>query len=139
MATSPNSTGPIPLTVDKARTFFGALYDERTAPDLNEIDSAAIRMVARLGSHVMPGNDALGLLMMNHVMATPKLGNDVKTELTAAVLGDIKAMAIASFIKQFPQTNVEQLVEAAKKAGYDVEILSVDKAAILPRSVVHRI
>jgi hypothetical protein len=132
------SEAPMTLTVDKAKEFFGALYDERTAPDLNEIDSAAIRMVARLGPHVMPGNDALGLVMMNHVMATPKVSKDARIEITAAVLGDIKAMAVASFLNQFPQTNVEQLVASARKAGYDVEILSVEKAAALPRSVVHR-
>jgi hypothetical protein len=78
--------------------------------------------------------------MLNHVMATPesKLDPAKRGALTAAVLMNIKAPAVASFMEAFPQENLDDLVTAAQKAGYQVDVLSPAVANTVPRSVVGR-
>lgn len=124
------------LTVDAAKVFFGSLYATEAAPDLNAFDNAAIRLVARYKDRVMPGDDALGTLMMNAVMSEPKLTPDDRVELTAAVMGNIKQMAIATFLEKFPKATLESLIESAREAGYEVQVLDTNGIQAMPRSVV---
>lgn len=126
------------LDTEMARKFFGSLYDIKAAPDLNAFDNAAIRLVARYKDRVMPGDDALATLMMNAVMAEPKLGADDKVELTAAVMGNIKQQAVASFLEKFPKASLVGLVKAAKQAGYEVQVLDAKQVQCIPRSVVNK-
>ncbi len=124
------------LTVDSAKQFFGSLYDTKAAPDLNAFDNAAIRLVARYKDRVMPGDDALGTLMMNAVMSEPKLTADDRVELTAAVMGNIKQMAVGTFLEKFPKATLDGLIKEAKSAGYDVQVLDAKGIQAMPRSVV---
>jgi hypothetical protein len=132
----------MPLTKDQAQRFFGSLYDDSASdsatPDLNGFESAAIRLVARFGTSTAPGDRALGLLMLNHVMSTPTVDPDKKNALTAAVLMNIKAPAVDGFLQEFPQTTLDNLVKAAQNAGYQVDVLSPTVANTVPRSVVGR-
>jgi hypothetical protein len=126
------------LTVADVQKFFGSLYGGTHTPDLNEFESAAIRMVARVDTVTAPGDKALGLLMLNHVMSAPRLDPAKKNALSAVVLMNIKAPAVESFLQAFPQTSVDDLVKAAQAAGYQVDILSPTVANAVPRSVVGR-
>ncbi|MFC6082121.1 hypothetical protein [Sphaerisporangium aureirubrum] len=51
----------MPLRKEQAKEFFGSLYDRAATPDLNEFESAAIRLVARVDTSAAPGDRALGL------------------------------------------------------------------------------
>lgn len=124
------------LSISEAKDFFGSLYAEEEAPGLDDFDSAAIRLVGRFKQYVMPGDDALRLLMMNHIMGEPKISHDDRVELTAVVLGNIKRRAVAMFAEKFPTRNLESLIEAAKAEGYDIEILDEAGAARMPLKTV---
>lgn len=128
----------MPLTVEQAQQFFGALYDREHTPDLNEFESAAIRLVARVDTSAAPGDRALGLLMLNHVMTTPEIDPAKKTALTAAVLMNIKAPAVDSFLQEFPDTTLDGLIRSAQEAGYQVDVLPGSVANVVPRTVVGR-
>lgn len=128
----------MPLTKEQAQQFFGSLYDHTDTPDLNEFESAAIRLVARVETSSAPGDRALGLLMLNHVMGAPETAPEKKTALTAAVLMNIKAPAVDRFIDAFPDMTLDRLVDAAKEAGYQVDILPGSVANSVPRTVVGR-
>lgn len=129
----------MPLTTEQAKEFFGSLYEHEDTPDLNEFDSAAIRLVARIETSSVPGDRALGLLMLNHVMGAPKTDAKTKSTLTAAVLMNIKQIAVDGFLQAFPDMTLDRLVEAAKDAGYEVDVLAGSVANNVPRSVVGRL
>ena len=133
------------LTAEKAQRFFGSLYERSHAPDLGRFEAAALRLVATVGNNegvptkdVAPGDKALAILMLNHVMSAPKLDAHNKAALTAAALLNIKAELVGRFVELFPDMNLEQLTKAAEAAGYHVDILSPQAAASVPRSVVGR-
>ena len=126
------------LSVDKAKDFFGSLYENDETPDLNGFEAAAIRLVARIDGVAAPGDKALALLMLNQIMSTPDDQVDParKGALTAAILMNIKAPAVDGFLEAFPQQSLEELVDAANKAGYQVDVLSPERANDVPRSVL---
>jgi hypothetical protein len=129
------------LTVDKAQSFFGSLYGRSHAPDLGKFEAAALRLVASVENgvptkDVAAGDKALAVLMLNHVMTTPRIEPGQKAALTAAALLNIKAELVGRFVELFPDMTVEQLAKAAQKAGYHVDILEPAVAAKVPRSVV---
>jgi len=124
------------ITKQKAKEFFGSLYDHAHTPDLNDFDSAAIRLVVRVDSYAAPGNKALGLLMLNAVMSSEKIDPKKKAGLAAATLMNIQAPAVERFLEAFPSTNLEELIDAAKKNGYEIDILDSKVAGNLPRSIV---
>ena len=124
------------LTPETAKAFFGSLYDEETAPDLNRFDSAAIRLAAKYQDRVMVGDKALGMLMLNHVISNPAVSDQTKTNLTAAVMGNIKASVLSKFLEEFPTQDLDSLVQSAKASGYDVTVLKIEDAKHLPRSHV---
>jgi hypothetical protein len=136
------------LNMEQARQFFGSLYEQREntrAPDLGAFEGAAIRLVVRTntpetiqGKDVVPGDKALGILMLNHLMSAPEVEPSAKAALTAATLMNIKSEVVGRFTELFPNTNLEGLVSAARDAGYQVDILDPDIAAGVPRSVVGR-
>ncbi|WP_292533875.1 hypothetical protein [Methylocystis sp.] len=133
------------LTVDKAKKFFGSLYDRSHAPDLGHFEAAALRLVATVGSDeavptkdVAAGDKALAVLMLNHVMSTPKIDPSKKAALTAAALLNIKAEVVGRFVDLFPNMTIEELTKAAGEAGYHVDILAPKDAANVPRSVIGR-
>ncbi|WP_094011994.1 hypothetical protein [Pseudomonas soli] len=126
------------LTIEAAKKFFGDLYDTAAAPDLNAFDNAAIRLITRYQDRVMPGDKALGTLMMNAVMSEPKLTADDRVELTAAVMGNIKQMAVGTFLQKFPKANLKGLIKAAKDAGYEVQVLDAAGVQAMPRSVIDK-
>jgi hypothetical protein len=126
------------LTVGAAKKFFGALYDTKAAPDLNAFDNAAIRLVTRFQDRVMPGDKAIGTLMMNAVMSEPKLTANDRVELTAAVMGNIKQQAVGSFLAKFPKATIAGLIKSAKAAGYDVQVLDPKGVQAMPRSVIDK-
>jgi len=126
------------LTHDRAKQFFGSLYDNSHTPDLNDFESAALRLSTKIGEHTASGDKALGLLMLNHALADQKLEPAKKHALTAAVLMNIKKMVVSNFLDDFPQTNLDDLVNSATKAGYKLDVLAPDVAKGLPRSIVQR-
>jgi hypothetical protein len=136
------------LTVQQAKKFFGSLYekDRAFAPDLGRFEAAALRLVASVADddNAVPtkgtaaGDKALAVLLLNHVMSVPDLASSQKTALTAAALLNIKSEVVGRFVELFPDMTLEELTKSAKEAGYNVEILSKDVAARVPRSVVGR-
>lgn len=133
------------LTTEVAKRFFGRLYDRSHAPDLSHFEAAAMRLVATVeGSDAVPNKDvavgdkALGLLMLNHIMTSPKIDSKKKAALSAAALLNIKSELVGSFTELFPDMTVEQLTKAAEQAGYHVEVLDPRASAVLPRSVIGR-
>ena len=133
------------LTTTKAQRFFGSLYDSSHAPDLGRFEAAALRLVATVGdTDAVPtrdaaaGDKALAILMLNHIMSTPKIEPGKRAALTAAALLNIKSELVGQFVELFPEMNLEQLTRAAQDAGYYVEILSPDVAAKVPRSAIGR-
>lgn len=126
------------LSIDDAKNFFGSLYSEKGAPGLDDFDTAAIRLVGRFKQYVMPGDDALRLLMMNHIVGSPKINENDQVELTAAVLGNIKRRAVAMFAEKFPNKNLDELIQAAQQAGYEVDILDEEESRNVPWTTVNR-
>ncbi len=126
------------LSHDRAKQFFGSLYDNSHTPDLNDFESAALRLSTKIDEHVASGDKALGLLMLNHALADQKMAPARKHALTAAVLMNIKKQVVSNFLDDFPQANLDDLVSSATKAGYKVDVLPPEVAKHLPRSIVQR-
>jgi hypothetical protein len=125
----------IMLTTHQAKKFFGSLYSHTNTPDLSDFDSAAIRLVARVDQYAVPGNKALGLLMLNAVMSS-EIPKDKKAGLAAATLMNIQAPAVERFLEAFPSATLTELIQSAKKAGYEVDVLESKVANSLPRTLV---
>jgi hypothetical protein len=131
------------LSTKHAARFFGSLYDRSHAPDLGDFEAAALRLVARVENGVptkdtAAGDKALGVLMLNHVMTTPDVDSSTRAALSAAALMNIKSELVARFVDTFPDMNLDQLLDAARDAGYQVEVLDPEVAERLPRSIVGR-
>jgi hypothetical protein len=133
------------LSVENAKRFFGSLYDSSHAVDLNHFEAAALRLVASVeGSTAVPtkdvaaGDKALGLLMLNHVISSPRIDAHQKAALSAAALLNIKSETVGRFTELFPDMTLKDLVKAAEKAGYHVEVLDPQVASTVPRSVIGR-
>ena len=132
------------LTKEKAKKFFGSLYDSSHAPDLGQFEAAALRLVARVGGDeavqtkdVAAGDKALAVLMLNQIMSTPKLDARNKAALTAAALLNIKSDLVRSVCRAFPDMTVDEL-KSRPMRGYHIEILPPAAASAVPRSVIGR-
>lgn len=112
------------LTPENAARFFAALYEEDIGKyefDPNEFDPLVTRIVTRSPEGVSAGEDALQNLIFNYVLSSPdkaKLGRKL-----TAVMGNIKQRLVQAFSETFPSANLEELIDAANKSGYDVDIL----------------
>ena len=109
------------LTPAVAKKFFASLYAKPTVGTAGDYEAMATRVVAKLGKSVTAGDHALQSLMFNYILA-----DSTRTEKgmkLSAVLANIKQRSVAEFTKAFPKANLNELVSAAKEAGYDVEIL----------------
>lgn len=110
------------LDADTAKLFFANLYEEHPAiPDTPNFDKMVTKLVSQLGPTVSTGDQALQTLMFNYILSDP--ANLSKGQELAAVLGNIKQMAVTEFVKAFPNANLDELMAAAKTAGYDVEVI----------------
>lgn len=119
-----------PLSPSLARDFFGSLYATppgKTGDNFDAITALlrhfviANRIVTRLGSAVVRGDEAIQALLSNYVLTHP---SNVKKDrqLTAALAG-IKQRAVQEFADVFPTANLDTLINAAQEAGYEVEVL----------------
>jgi hypothetical protein len=134
------------LDVEQAKNFFGSLYeDPGKIPDLGSFETAAIRLVVRTsarenvqGKDVVPGDKALGILMLNHIMSSPDVEPSTRSALTAATLMNIKSEVVGRFTELFPNTSLEDLITSAREAGYQVDVLDTEVATNLPRALVGR-
>jgi hypothetical protein len=110
------------ISPEVARSFFRGLYEESpTVPNKPEFDVMTTKLVAKMGNTVSTGDQALQSLMFNYILASPDraaAGQELGT-----VLGNIKQAAVIEFAKKFPNANLDELTAAAKKAGYDVQVL----------------
>lgn len=59
--------------------------------------------------------------MFNHVLANRPQGD--ATHLAAALAG-IKQRSVDEFLKAYPNTTLDEVITSAKKAGYEVQVLS---------------
>lgn len=112
------------LNKDVAKDFFASLYEETLEDGINgNFDVLASKLIAKSGETVVSGDQALQSLMLNYVLSSPE--NAEKGQEIAAALGHIKQRAVKEFASKFPNTNLDELIEAAKNAGYDVNILKM--------------
>jgi hypothetical protein len=109
------------LSADVATKFFGSLYEERQELPTEEYDALVSRLVARIGSNVVAGDQALQSLMVNFVMSNAK--DITQVHRLGAALGGIKQRAVEEVISAFPNANLDQLLTSARESGYDVQVL----------------
>jgi hypothetical protein len=110
------------ISPEVAKSFFKGLYEELPKiPNTPQFDLMTTRIVTQLGGTVSTGDQALQGLMFNYILASPDRA--AAGQRLGAVLGNIKQAAVMEFAKTFPNANLDELVAAAKKAGYDVEVL----------------
>lgn len=105
-----------------ASKFFGALYEEQPVslpPD--EFDVLASRLVSRIGGNTLVGDQALQSLLVNFVTSNATDLEQVKN--LGASLAGIKQRALEDVAGAFPNANLDELVSAAREAGFDVEVL----------------
>jgi hypothetical protein len=109
------------LTDETARQFFGTLYEdgENASADWS---SAVTPLVAKMGSNVVAGDQALQSLMVNFVLNNADSLDQVK--IMGPALSGIKALMVTEIIKEFPHSSIEELIAAARASGYDVQVLS---------------
>ena len=108
------------MDAESSRKFFTQLYAAPSVGVKGEFDPMVTRLVAKLGDQIVVGDQALQGLMLNHVLSTPE--NAAKGKKLAAALAGIKQRSVDEFTKAFPNTNLETLIQEAKKAGYEVEV-----------------
>ena len=106
---------------DEHGAFFQSLYEEPIAGTTGNFDAVASKVVAKLGSTLVSGDQALQALMINHVTASPE--NAQKGRKISAALAGIKQRSIEAFTAAYPGITLDSLVAEAQKAGYEVEIL----------------
>ncbi|MGH3438992.1 MAG: hypothetical protein ACRDRN_21310 [Sciscionella sp.] len=109
------------LTEATARQFFGSLYEDGDHVAASWT-SAVTPLVAKLGNNVVSGDQALQSLMVNFVLKNAENIDQVK-RMSAALAG-IKQIIIGEVIQEFPHTSIEELIAAAREAGYDVQVLT---------------
>jgi hypothetical protein len=104
------------------REFFKSLYAKpvEIMPQV-EYDATVSRLVSRIGGNTVVGDQALQSLMVNFVLSNASSLEQVKG-LSVALAG-IKQRAVSEIAQAFPNANLDELVNAAKTAGYEVSIL----------------
>ena len=103
------------------KEFFKSLYAEEEVMPTAEYDRVVSRIAVKATGNTMFGDQALQSLLVNFVTENATSLEQVK-DLRAALAG-IKQRAISSIANAFPHSNVDELISAAKSAGYDVRVL----------------
>lgn len=110
------------LDTQTAKQFFANLYEDHPAvPNTPNFDKMVTKLVSKLGPNVSTGDQALQAMMFNYILSDPAKAQ--KGQQLASVLGNIKQLAVSEFVKAFPNANLDDLMTAAKNAGYDVEVM----------------
>lgn len=103
------------------KEFFANLYEEEQIMPAAEYERVVSRLAVKASGNTMFGDQALQSLLVNFVTENAKSLDEVK-DLRAALAG-IKQRAVSSIANAFPNANVDELISAARAAGYDVKIL----------------
>lgn len=110
------------LNAHLAKNFFASLYEETIEDGINgNFDVLASKLIAKSGQTVVSGDQALQTLMLNYTLSSPE--NAKKGHEIAAALGHIKQRSVEEFSSKFPNANLDELIQSAKEAGYDVSVL----------------
>jgi hypothetical protein len=109
------------LSQDTAKKFFTSLYEEAPLGLDGHFDAAVTRLVSKQGDTAVAGDQALQSLLLNYALSTPE--NAVKAKSITASLAGIKQQAVSHFAETFPNADLNTLIESAKAAGYDVDVL----------------
>ena len=104
-----------------SRDFFASLYENQPAGLTGNFDAAVTKLVTKQGDTAVVGDQALQALMMNYVTSSPQ--NAAKGRQISAALGGIKARSVDAFAKAFPGVSLDQLINEAKAAGHQVEVI----------------
>src|SRR5262245_47816113 len=110
-----------PIGVNMSKEFFASLYENQPAGLTGNFDAAVTKLVTKMGSTTVVGDQALQALMMNYVTSSPQ--NAAKGQNIAAALGGIKMGAVNAFATAFPGVKLDTLIAEAKKAGHHVEVI----------------
>lgn len=104
------------------RQFFGALY-VRPQKDIPSTgwDPIVARLVARTPDNTVVGDQALQSLIVNYVVANASSLDQIKA--LGSGLAGIKQRAVQDVMRAFPDANLDELIGAAREAGYDVQVL----------------
>ncbi|RQO64539.1 hypothetical protein DBR43_32660 [Pedobacter sp. KBW06] len=109
------------LKSENAKSFFASLYAAKHVDTDGHFDSMVTSLVAKHGDKVITGDQALQGLMFNYVLSDPK--NVAEGKKISAALAGIKQRSVDAFLKSFPKSDLNTLIDAAKNAGYSVDIL----------------
>jgi hypothetical protein len=109
------------LSSTNAKKFFASLYEDKKLGTDDQFDATVTGLVAQLGDKVVAGDQALQGLMFNYILSNPDSVEKGKG-ITAALAG-IKQRSVDAFLQTFPTSDLNSLIDAAKKSGYTVDIL----------------
>ena len=114
------------MTNDEAAKFFQNLY-RNPLPGEEPVDrgvfySIATKLIAKSPEQTTVGVTALQALMLNYVAARPDRPTKVRD--AALLLAHISRPGAGTFVRAFPDATLEELVEEARRAGYEVEVLT---------------
>jgi hypothetical protein len=111
----------MPLKKEDAKKFFASLYADKKVDTDSQFDHTVTSIVAQLGDKIVTGDQALQGLMFNFILSDPK--NVEKGKKITAALAGIKQRSVDAFLQTFPKSDINSLIDAAKTAGYSVDIL----------------
>lgn len=107
---------------ENSRNFFSSLFSEGLTEGIEgDFDAMVTRIIGRQGDAVIAGDQALQGLMLNHALSSPE-ASESASEISASLAG-IKQRAVNEFVRVFPETNLDSLIESARASGYDVRVL----------------
>ena len=109
------------MNQELAKQFFSSLYEDTPTELKGNFDAMATKLVAKSGETLVSGDQALQSLMINYILSSQE--NVEKGKDIVAALGHIKQRSVNDFTSKFPNTNLEDLIAAAEKSGFDVSIL----------------
>ncbi|HEX8016823.1 MAG TPA: hypothetical protein VF465_16450 [Flavobacterium sp.] len=109
------------LSNNDAKKFFASLYEDKNFDTDSQFDSAVTGLVAQLGDKIVAGDQALQGLMFNYILSNAD--NIEKGKGITAALAGIKQRSVDAFLQTFPTSDINSLIDAAKNAGYTVDIL----------------
>lgn len=106
---------------DGSKSFFAALYDSPPLGLSGDFDATVTRLVTKQGDKAVAGDQALQSLMISYLLSGPERQEQGR-KIAASVAG-IKARAVEDFTKSFPGVSLDELIEEAKSAGHDIQVL----------------
>jgi|3_EtaG_2_1085321.scaffolds.fasta_scaffold72958_2 hypothetical protein len=111
------------LSNDQIKLFFSSLYEDGVADSEVNFDKSEAKILASKADEIVAGEKGLQAMLFNYLLSNKDALTESQAQDLPALLVHIKQRAVDEFTKAFPQTNLDSLVEAAKDAGYDVQIL----------------